>query len=83
MCFEEQAQNFTSIISNSTYNQWEYLGDDTADTFYNQVSSQHQAMAMVSDIVATMDAHQVSQLGHQKKDFIMGCRWQGYSCSPR
>ncbi|XP_064609285.1 amiloride-sensitive sodium channel subunit beta-like [Liolophura sinensis] len=78
----QETANFTSIISNSSYNQWEYLGEDTADSFYNKVSSQHQAMSTVSDIIATMDAQKVSELGHQKKDFIMGCKWQGYPCSP-
>ncbi|XP_045182436.2 amiloride-sensitive sodium channel subunit alpha-like [Mercenaria mercenaria] len=82
--FHDDEEHLRNYMKNNSFNRWNILENDTdiAKEFYSELDDSFIASFAYSSVAATMRTRRFRRFGHQKRDLILSCSWQGMSCSP-
>ncbi|XP_053382877.1 degenerin unc-8-like [Mercenaria mercenaria] len=82
--YHDDEDYMKNYMKANSFNKWDALENDTdiAREFYSEIDDSHMASFAYSSAASTMSTDEFQWYGHQKRDLILSCTWQGMSCSP-
>ncbi|XP_072050209.1 acid-sensing ion channel 1A-like [Amphiura filiformis] len=76
----QQNNTMPAAASNTPNRKKRY--QDWENTDYHQMDSRHSLIDATTDIIGAMDYEQRVETGHDLKDMLLSCTFQGYPCTP-